>query len=145
MGMTGNRRMMKVPAPAGLSDNRAKSKKNGHSGRGLAPASVGSGGPLGPFGPRIAARITTAITAREEKRASFSIASPRKGTPVFSCFSYSWSYVFGSTGCPEIGGATIPGLHTSQRWRARSNNEAPVRKKRGNAHKRLREQCANDG
>ena len=83
--------MMNVSAPGGLSDSRANSQRNGHSGRGLAPASVGSGGPVGPFGPRTAARTTTTITARAENNASFSMASPRKGTPVFSSFSYSAS------------------------------------------------------
>jgi len=43
--------------------------------------------PVGPFGPRTAARTTTTITAREENRASFIMASPRKGTSLLSCFS----------------------------------------------------------
>ena len=79
--------MMKVSASAGLSDSRPNSHRNGHSGRGLAPASVGSGGPVGPFGPRTAARTTTTITASAENRASFIMASPRNGTPLSSCFS----------------------------------------------------------
>ena len=48
---SGKIRMMNVSASGGLSDKRANSHKNGHSGRGLAPLNVGSGGPEGPFGP----------------------------------------------------------------------------------------------
>ena len=80
----GNKRMMNVSADGGLSESSAKSHKNGHSGRGLAPPSVGSGGPLGPLGPTTAAIATTTITARAEKKMSFSIASPAKGTPEVS-------------------------------------------------------------
>src|SRR5580700_4129436 len=79
--MAGNTRMINVTAAGGLSDNRANNHRKGHSGRGLAPDSVGSGGPVGPFGPSTAASTTTTITARDEKKASLSMASPRKGTP----------------------------------------------------------------
>src|SRR6476646_10142196 len=68
---TGKTRMMKVSISGGLNDNRVKSHRNGHSGRGLAPPSVGSGGPLGPLGPSMAASSTTMMTAREEKKMSF--------------------------------------------------------------------------
>src|SRR5438132_11071648 len=78
---TGKTRMMNVSAPAGLSDNRPNSHRNGHSGRGLAPPWVGSGGPVGPFGPITAARTTTTIAVRAEKMMSLRIASPAKGTP----------------------------------------------------------------
>jgi hypothetical protein len=73
--------MMKVSIAGGLSDSSAKSHKKGHSGRGLAPANVGSGGSVGPLGPTTAAITTTTITASDEKRTSFSSASPKKGTP----------------------------------------------------------------
>ena len=82
---------MKVSASGGLSESRPNSHRNGHSGRGLAPVSLGTGRPVGPLGPRTAARTTTAITTRAEKRPSFTIASPRKGTPLFNSFSYSAS------------------------------------------------------
>src|SRR6478752_1015129 len=75
--ITGKTSMINVSAPGGLSESNPKSHKNGHSGRGLAPARVGSGGPVGPLGPRIAAIVTTAITASEENKTSFKIASPR--------------------------------------------------------------------
>ena len=81
--MTGKTRMMNVSRPGGLSDKRPNSHKNGQSGRGLAPASVGSGGSDGPFGPTTAARATTTITTSAEKNASFSIAGPRNGSPFF--------------------------------------------------------------
>src|SRR5262249_13575712 len=83
-GIRGNRRVVKVSASVGLRDSKGTSHRNGQSGRGLAPGSVGSGGPVGPLGPRTAARTTTTITARAENRASFSMASPRKGTPLRS-------------------------------------------------------------
>src|SRR5262249_35000067 len=123
--ITGRTRMMKVSDAGGLSDSKPNSHRNGHSGRGLAPASVGSGGPVGPFGPRTAARTATAITAREEQKASFSAASPRKGTPAFSFFPYSSSYVRGSTTSPGTGGALMPRWSTSHRWTARKKSRAP--------------------
>src|SRR5271170_6778942 len=73
---TGNTSMMTVSTVGGLSASRAKIHKNGQSGRGLAPASVGSGGPLGPHGPTTAATTTTTITTSAEKKASFIMASP---------------------------------------------------------------------
>ncbi len=60
--MTGKTRMMKVSAPAGLSDSRANNQRKGHSGRGFAPAKAGSAGPIGPLGPIMAARATTTMT-----------------------------------------------------------------------------------
>src|SRR6201995_484488 len=69
--ITGNTRMMNVSADGGLSDRRAKSHRNGHSGLGVAPGSVGSGAPVGPFGPRTAASTTTTMTATDVNRASF--------------------------------------------------------------------------
>ena len=82
--------MMKVSAPGGLSDRRANNHQNGQSGFGFAPSSAGSGKAPGPFGPAIAATATTTMTVKDEKKASFSIASPKKGTPsFFSSFSYS--------------------------------------------------------
>src|SRR5262249_25880002 len=54
----GKTRMRNVSAPAGLSDSSPNNHRKGHSGLGLAPPWVGSGGPLGPFGPRTAARTT---------------------------------------------------------------------------------------
>ena len=74
--------MMNVSAAGGLSESRANSHRNGHSGRGLAPPSVGSGGPRRTLGTHTAAIATTTITASAEKNMSFSIASPRNGTPV---------------------------------------------------------------
>src|SRR5262245_65784650 len=97
MRIIGNTRMMKVSAAGGLSDKSANSHRNGHSGRGLAPGSVGSGGLVGPFGPRTAARATTTITARAENRTSVRTASPTKGTAVFNSFAYSYPHVHGST------------------------------------------------
>ena len=48
---TGNTRMMNVSAPGGLSDSRANSHRNGHSGRGLAPpVSDRAGRASGPWG-----------------------------------------------------------------------------------------------
>ena len=79
--------MTKVSAPAGLRESTAKSQRNGHSGRGFAPDRTGSGGPVGPLGPIKAAMDTTTITVIAEKNTSFSMASPRKGTP---CFNSSW-------------------------------------------------------
>ena len=81
MSTSGKIRMMKVSVAGGLSDNSAKSHKNGHSGRGFAPPAVGSGDSLGPLGPMTAASATTTITASAEKNMSLSIASPRNGTP----------------------------------------------------------------
>ena len=43
--------MMNVSASGGLRDKRPNSHRKGHSGRGLAPPSVGSGGALGPLWP----------------------------------------------------------------------------------------------
>ena len=76
--------MMNVSIAGGLSDSSANSHRNGHSGRGLAPASAGSGGPVGPFGPSTAAMITTTVTASAENNTSLSSASPRNGTPSSS-------------------------------------------------------------
>src|SRR5207302_4744741 len=63
---TGKTRMINVSAAGGLSDSSANSHRNGHSGRGLAPPTVGSGGPVGPLGPATAAMATTTITASAE-------------------------------------------------------------------------------
>src|SRR5262249_15120855 len=108
-------RMKNVSDAGGLSDSRPKSHRNGHSGRGLAPGSVGSGGPVGPFGPRTAASTATAITARGENRASFRAASPVKGAPGFSSFSYFLAWVFGTDGRPAAGGGRAAGWRASQR------------------------------
>ena len=87
---TGKTRMMNVSAAGGLSDRSANNHQNGQSGFGFAPSSAGSGRAPGPFGPAIAASTTTTMTVNDEKSASFSIASPKKGTPsCFSSFSYS--------------------------------------------------------
>src|SRR5262245_51815068 len=88
---SGNTRMMKVSAQAGLRDNSPNSQRNGHSGRGLAPPNVGSGGAVGPLGPTSAAIATTTTTTRAEKNTSFRIASRRNGTPVSNSRSYSAS------------------------------------------------------
>src|SRR5215475_10972034 len=77
--ITGKTNMMKSSMPGGLSESNPNSHKNGHSGRGFAPASVGSGGAVGPFGPRTAAMATTTITASEENTTSLSMASPKNG------------------------------------------------------------------
>src|SRR5947209_3087493 len=66
--MAGNTRITNVSAQAGLSDKTPNSHRNGHSGRGLAPPRVGLGGAVGPFGPSSAARTTTTMTARAEKK-----------------------------------------------------------------------------
>ena len=79
--------MMNVSASGGLSESKANSQRNGHSGLGFAPPRVGSAGPVGPIGPRMAAIATTMMTVTAEKNASLSIASPRKGTPRFSSSS----------------------------------------------------------
>ena len=87
---TGKARMMNVSAPGGLSERSANNHQKGQSGFGLAPSSAGSGRAPGPLGPAIAARTTITTTVRDEKRASFKSASPKKGTPsFFSSFSYS--------------------------------------------------------
>src|SRR5262249_34054008 len=113
--MTGNTSMMNVSAAGGLSDRRPKSQRNGHSGRGLAPGMVGSGGISGPLGPTSAAIATTMITATVEQMMSLVIASPANGSPDFNSCSYSASYVFGSTTFPGTGGVLTPSFTTSQR------------------------------
>ena len=84
--------MMNVSAAGGLSDSRANSHRNGHSGRGLAPASVGSGGPVGPFGPRTAASDHHDDHGQggEQGVLQHGIAEERHAASS-SCFSYSSS------------------------------------------------------
>src|SRR5215471_1435763 len=111
----GSAKIINVSASGGLSDNKPNSHKNGQSGRGFAPLKVGSGGPLGPFGPTIAAIVTTTITTSAEKITSLSIASPKNGSPRRSSSSYWASYVSGSTKTPGFGGALIPFFSTNHK------------------------------
>ena len=91
MSTGGRPSMISVSAEGGLSDSKPKSHMKGQSGRGLAPASVGSGGEVGPLGPAMAAITTTTITVSAEKKISFRIESPEKGSPRRSSCSYSAS------------------------------------------------------
>ena len=81
MPTTGATRMSAVSIHGGSSAKAANSDRKKKSGRGTVRMSVGSGTPLGPIGPKIAAQATTERIVIPAKTRSRWAASGKNGTP----------------------------------------------------------------
>ena len=90
MPTTGPTSRTAVSIQGGSSAATEKIQRKKKSGLGTVWMIVGSGSPLGPKGPKIAAHATTASTSRPENTRSFRNATGKNGTPS-SCTSLAYS------------------------------------------------------